>query len=160
MTALCPRCSTTLHRTANHPIEHSIALTIAALVLLIVMCTTTLMSVQTAGIAHSAYLLSGPEELVRRDMSSLAAVVVFVTLLAPFSKLIGTLYVLVRLHEASPPRHLRRVFAIAERLRPWSMIEVFVFGLFVAYVKLGDLVHHAGYRYLRVTSTHRRYDLG
>ena len=125
----------------SHPIEHSIALTLAALVLLIVMCTTTLMSVQTAGIAHSAYLLSGPEELVRRDMSSLAAVVVFVTLLAPFGKLIGTLYVLLRLHEASPPRHLRRVFVIAERLRPWSMIEVFVFGVFVAYVKLGDLVH-------------------
>ena len=107
------------------------------------MCTTTLMSVQTAGIAHSAYLLSGPEELVRHDMSSLAAVVVFVTLLAPFGKLIGTLYVLMRLHEAPPPRHLRRVFALAERLRPWSMIEVFVFGVFVAYVKLGDLVHIA-----------------
>ena len=100
MTAACSRCSTTLHRTTHHPIEHSIALTIAALVLLIVMCTTTLMSVQTAGIAHSAYLLSGPEELVRRDMPSLAAVVVFVTLLAPFGKLIGTLYVLLRLHEA------------------------------------------------------------
>ncbi len=140
-TAACSRCSTTLHRATGHPIEHSIALTLAALVLLIVMCTTTLMSVQTAGIAHSAYLLSGPEELVRRDMSSLAAVVVFVTLLAPFGKLIGTLYVLMRLHEAAPPRHLRRVFVLAERLRPWTMIEVFVFGVFVAYVKLGDLVH-------------------
>ena len=29
---------------------------------------------------------------------------------------------------------------MAEKLRPWSMIEVFVFGVFVAYVKLGDLV--------------------
>ena len=141
MTATCSRCSTTLHRATGHPIEHSIALTLAALVLLIVMCTTTLMSVQTAGIAHSAYLLSGPEELVRRDMSSLAAVVVFVTLLAPFGKLIGTLYVLMRLRESAPPRHLRRVFVLAERLRPWTMIEVFVFGVFVAYVKLGDLVH-------------------
>ena len=74
-------------------------------------------------------------------MSALAAVVVFVTVLAPFGKLIGTLYVLIRLHEAAPPRHLRRVFVLAERLRPWSMIEVFVFGVFVAYVKLGDLVH-------------------
>ena len=47
---------------------------------------------------------------------------------------------LIRVHERTPPRHLRRVFAIAERLRPWSMIDVFVFGVFVAYVKLGDLV--------------------
>ena len=68
-------------------------------------------------------------------------VVVFVTVIAPFGKLIGTLYVLVRMQEAAPPRHLRRVFRLSEQLRPWSMIEVFVFGVFVAYVKLGDVVH-------------------
>ena len=140
MTAYCERCSTILHRTTTRPIDRSIALTIAALVLLTVMCTATLMSVQTAGIAHSAYLLSGPAELAQRNMAVLAIVVVFVTMLAPFGKLLGTLYVLVRLHERMPPSHLRRVFAIAEQLRPWSMIEVFVFGVFVAYVKLGDLV--------------------
>jgi paraquat-inducible protein A len=141
MTAYCERCSTVLHRTKTHPLGHSIALTIAALVLLLVMCTTTLMSVQTAGIGHSAYLLSGPAELVQRGMAPLAAVVVFVTVLAPAGKLIGTLYVLLRLREAAPSHHLRRIFALAERLHPWSMIEVFVFGVFVAYVKLGDLVH-------------------
>jgi paraquat-inducible protein A len=140
MTAICARCSTVLHRTTGHPIDHSIALTLSALVLLIVMCTTTLMSVQTAGIALTANLFSGPIELVRRNMAELAAVVVFVTVLAPLGKLTGTLYVLIRLHEARPPPHLRKVFALAERLRPWSMIEVFVFGVFVAYVKLGDLV--------------------
>ena len=140
MTAYCERCPTILHRTTAHPVDHSIALTFAALALLTIMCSATLMSVQTAGIAHTAYLLSGPAELVHRNMAALAAVVVFVTMLAPFGKLLGTLYVLIRLHEAAPPRHLRRIFALAEQLRPWSMIEVFVFGVFVAYVKLGDLV--------------------
>ena len=66
--------------------------------------------------------------------------VVFVTVVAPFGKLLGTLYVLVGLRMAHPPRHLRRVFVLVERLTPWSMIEVFVFGVLVAYVKLGDLV--------------------
>ena len=73
-------------------------------------------------------------------MLSLAAVVVFVTLLAPFGKLIGTLYVLLRLHETPATAPSSRV-RHRQRLRPWSMIEVFVFGVFVAYVKLGDLVH-------------------
>jgi len=139
-TARCARCSTTLHRAARHPLEHNVALTLGALVLLVIMCTTTLMSVETSGITLTAGLFSGPEELVRRDMAELAAVVVFVTVLAPFGKLIGTLYVLIRLRERHPPRHLRRVFALVEKLRPWSMIEVFVFGVFVAYVKLGDVV--------------------
>ena len=140
MSARCTRCPTTLCHTNTHAFDQSIALTVTALVLVAVMCTTTLMSVQTAGIAHSAYLLSGPEELAQRNMASLGIVVLFVTVLAPIAKLLCTLYVLLRLHEARPPRHLRRVFALAERLRPWSMIEVFVFGVFVAYVKLGDLV--------------------
>jgi paraquat-inducible protein A len=73
-------------------------------------------------------------------MAALAVVVVFVTVLAPFGKLAGTLYVLIRLRERSPPNHLGRVFVLAEKLRPWSMIEVFVLGVLVAYVKLGDLV--------------------
>jgi paraquat-inducible protein A len=140
MTARCVRCPTTLRRTSSHRLDHIIALSVAAFTLLVVMCTTNLMSVETSGIKRTADLFSGPEELVRQNMAALGAVVVFVTVLAPLVRLSGTLYVLIRAHERTPPRHLRRVFAIAERLRPWSMIEVFVFGVFVAYVKLGDLV--------------------
>jgi paraquat-inducible protein A len=141
MSARCTRCPTTLHRVGTHPPDYSIALTVAALVMLSIMSATMLMNVQTAGIMHQAGLLSGPVELVHRGMGGLAAVVVFVTLVAPFGKLIATLYVLIRMQEAAPPGHLRRVFRLAEQLRPWSMIEVFVFGVFVAYVKLGDVVH-------------------
>jgi paraquat-inducible protein A len=140
MTAQCARCPTTLRRTSSHRLDHIIALTVAAFVLLVVMCTTSLMSVETSGIKRTADLFSGPQELVRQNMAALGAVVVFVTVLAPLARLTGTLYVLIRVHERTPPRHLRRIFALAERLRPWSMIEVFVFGVFVAYVKLGDLV--------------------
>lgn len=116
------------------------ALTLAALILLVILCTTTLMNVQTAGIRLTAGLFSGPAELVRRNMPELAIVIVFVTVLAPFVRLSCILYVLLRLREAEPPRHLRHAFALAEELRPWSMVEVFVLGVFVAYVKLGGLV--------------------
>src|SRR5277367_4653172 len=84
MVARCERCGTTLHHSAVHAIDYSIALTAAALVLLIIMCVTTLMSVQTAGIKLHAGLFSGPAELVARNMAVLAVVVVFVTVLAPF----------------------------------------------------------------------------
>ena len=140
MSAGCVRCPTILRRTSAHRIDHIIALTSAAFILLIVMCSTTLMSVETSGIKRAADLFSGPEELVRQNMGELAAVIIFVTVVAPLIRLLGILYVLIRLHERRPPNHLRRVFAWAERLRPWSMLEVFVFGVFVAYVKLGDLV--------------------
>ena len=140
MTAGCVRCPTILRRTSAHRIDHIVALTLSAFVLLVVMCTTQLMSVEKAGIKRVADLFSGPEELVRQNMGELAAVIIFVTVVAPLIRLVGMLYVLIRLHERSQPRHLRVIFALCERLRPWSMLEVFVFGVFVAYVKLGDLV--------------------
>ncbi len=140
MSARCARCATTLRRTSKHRLDHLAALTLAAFILLVVMGSTRLMSVQTAGIFHTANLFSGPQELVHRGMAELAAVVLFVTVLAPFARLISMIYVLARAHETSPPPHLRRIFAWAEKLRPWSMIDVFVFGVFVAYVKLGALV--------------------
>jgi len=139
-TARCGRCPTILRRTSRHRIDHMIALVSAAFVLLVIMCSTTLMSVETSGIRRTADLFSGPQELVRQNMGELAVVIIFVTVLAPLIRLVGMLYVLIRSRERTPPRHLRRIFAVAERLRPWSMLEVFVFGVFVAYVKLGDLV--------------------
>ena len=75
-------------------------------------------------------------------MAALAAVVVFVTVGRAARQACSARSTCCSgLREARPPHHLRRVFVLAERLRPWSMIEVFVFGVFVAYVKLGDLVH-------------------
>ncbi len=139
-TAHCERCGTALRKARRHTLEHSLALTVAALILLAVMCTTTLMTVSTSGIVHGAGIFSGPLELQQRGMTSLAVVVVFVTVAAPLAKLIGTIYVLLRIRELKPPPHLRRIFVWVERLTAWSMVEVFVLGVFVAYVKLGDLV--------------------
>jgi len=139
--ASCSRCNTVLRRARTDPLGRGIALTFTSLVLIGILCTTTLLTVETAGITLQAGLFSGPDELSRRGMGELAVAVLFTTLIAPVGKLLATLYVLIGLRRSPPPGHLRAVFVWVERLRPWSMIEVFVFGVFVAYVKLGDLVH-------------------
>ncbi|MGH7188059.1 MAG: paraquat-inducible protein A, partial [Acetobacteraceae bacterium] len=138
--ARCVRCNTTLGSRRRNTLEPALALALAALVLLIITATTTLMRVEESGIVHLADLITGPEELLRRGMPGLAAAVVFTTLLAPFAKLCGTIYVLTLLHLPKPPRHVRRVFLLVRRLGPWSMAEVLLLGAFVAYVKLQALV--------------------
>ena len=47
MTAQCVRCPTSLRRTSAHRPDHIAALAVAAFVLLVVMCSTNLMSVET-----------------------------------------------------------------------------------------------------------------
>ena len=101
----------------------------------------SLMTVSTAGMTRNANLFSGPEGMGRSGLWPLSVVVLFTTVAAPTLKLAAMTYVLAGLRMARPPRHIRRVYAWVEHLRPWSMIEVYLLGVFVAYTKLIDLVH-------------------
>nr|WP_254066649.1 paraquat-inducible protein A [Acidisoma sp. S159] len=139
--ASCPRCHTMLRRTHPDSLNRALAMTMAALSLFGVACLMPLMSVSTAGISLSADLFTGPERLQQRGIWELALIVLFTTVAAPFLKLLGMAYVLIGLKMSRPPRHLRRVFGWIERLRAWSMVEVYLLGVFVAYVKLVDIVH-------------------
>ena len=140
-TARCLRCNAVLRRAHIDPLGRSLALHLAALALLGIACLMSLMTVSTAGMNLSADLFSGPHGLGRHGLWQLAAVVLFTTAVAPFLRLAGMAYVLLGLGLRRPPRHLRRVFAWLEHLRPWSMVEVYLLGVFVAYVKLVDMVH-------------------
>ncbi len=138
--ARCVRCGTVLRGHRRNTIEHALALACAALVLLGVTASATMMTVRSAGIVHQADLIAGPEELAHRGMYSLALAVVFTSLIAPLAKLAGTVYALGLLQTRHPPRHIRRVFLFVRKLTPWSMSEVLLLGAFVAYVKLQALV--------------------
>jgi paraquat-inducible protein A len=137
----CVRCGTGLRRTRRDPLNRSLALNAAALVLFAVVWLAMLMEVSTAGIVHSTTLTSGPLELVRHGLWPLALVVAFTTAIAPVVKFGGTLYVLVGLRLPRLPPNLRGVFLFARKMAIWSMLEVLLLGVFVAYTKLGDLVH-------------------
>ena len=137
----CGRCGTLLRATRAEPMDHCLALTAAALVLLGVLWLAMLMKVSTAGIVHETTLNSGPLELVERGLWPLALAVAFTTAFAPLVRLSGMLYVLVGLKMPVMPPNLRGVFRLALRLKTWAMLEVLLLGVFVAYTKLGDLVH-------------------
>ena len=140
-TARCLRCGAVLRRAHHDPLGRALALHLAALAMLGVAGLMSLMTVSTGGMDLSADLLSGPRGLHRHGLWELALVVAFTTAVAPLLRLAGMAWVLLGLGLRRPPRHLRRLFARIEHLRPWSMVEVYLLGVFVAYVKLVDLVH-------------------
>jgi paraquat-inducible protein A len=138
--AHCLRCEATLRHTRRDPLGLPLALNLTALVLFLIAASSTLMTVSSAGQVHVADLFSGPITLEQDGMWELALVVLFTTAAAPLAKLACMLYVLIGLRLARPPRHIRTVFSWVEHLRPWSMVEVYLLGVFVAYAKLGALV--------------------
>jgi paraquat-inducible protein A len=138
---VCNQCRVPLRRLQRNPSGRCLATTLTALICFAIACTMPLMSVSTSGMTLAADLFSGPKRLDQQGVWELAVVVLFTTVAAPFLKLVGTAYVLIGLRMHNPPHHLRAVFAWEERLRPWAMVEVYLLGVFVASVKLVDIVH-------------------
>jgi paraquat-inducible protein A len=140
MRSNCLRCGTVLRRTRRDPLNRGLALNFAALALFAIVWTAMLMKVSTAGIMHETSLISGPMELVRQGLWPLAIAVGFTTGLAPLAKFAGTIYVLIGLRAPRPLPNLRGVFRLVRWIAVWSMIEVLLLGVFVAYTKLGSIV--------------------
>lgn len=137
--AVCLRCDAVLRHTRINPLMLPAALNLSALILFAVAGTLTVMSVSTAGQQRAAGLVSGPAELQVYGLWELSVVVLATTFVAPLARVLCMLTVLLGLRMARPPTELRAIFAWVERLRPWSMIEIYMLGLFVAYVRLSDM---------------------
>jgi paraquat-inducible protein A len=139
--ATCPVCDAHLRHTRADPFTLPLALNFAALVMLAVGGFFTLLSVSTAGQRHSANLLTGPEELRTFGLWELSVVVLITTFAAPLVRTLCLTSVLASLRLRIQLPGARLAYAWVEHLRPWSMIEIFLLGVLVAYVRLSAIVH-------------------
>jgi paraquat-inducible protein A len=137
--AECPRCGATLYRNTGRGIDHAIALNIAGLLLLAIANIFPFMSFKLEGREQISNLITGVMEFLDQGLWPLAVLVFSVTILIPFARLAGTLCVLIPVRLGRRPRYLPALFRIIELMHPWAMVEVFMLGVLVAYVKLTDL---------------------
>jgi paraquat-inducible protein A len=139
--ARCNRCNAELRRVWNDTLTRGLALNLAALGLLVIACTATLLTVSTFGMYRSATVFTGPMGFGQQNVWTLALVVAFMSALAPFLRLVLVSYVLLAFHIQRPPPHLHHAFRVAEKIRPWAMIDVYLLGVFVAVTELPSTVH-------------------
>ena len=137
--AVCLRCDAVLRHTRRDPLLLPLALNISALILFLLGATLTLMSVSTAGQQRAADLVTGPAELQQYGLWEISVVVLVTTVAAPLARVLCMLAVLLGLRLQRPPAELRAIYAWVEHLRPWSMVEIYLLGLFVAYVRLSAM---------------------
>ncbi len=137
--AVCLRCDAILRHTRHHPLLLPAMLNLSALVLFVVGSTLTIMSVTTGGQRRAADLVTGPAELNHYGLWELSIVVLVTTLGAPLARVLSMLTVFASLRLDRPPAFARTVFAWVRHLKPWSMIEIYLLGLFVAYVRLSGM---------------------
>ena len=136
MAVRCARCRAILLSIPANSLHRSLALTITGLVLIVVANTMPFMSLNIKGRFQQVSLITGDVALYDQGLWPLAALVLLTTVVAPALKLGALAYVLIGVRLPHPPPGLPVIFRWLERLRPWSMIEVYLLGVFVAYTKL------------------------
>lgn len=136
---LCERCDAHLARARPGGAERSLALTLCALALLAIAASTPIMDLGYEGRTRRAHLMTGILHLWRDGFEPLAVLIAITSVAAPLLGLVGLLAVVLPLHLGRPHRYLAPLYRWLLVMRPWSMIEVYLLGLLVAYVKLSQL---------------------
>ena len=139
--AHCSRCNAVLRRRRVDPVGRSLALAITGLLLFALAFSLPFMDVEVGGRDRVTTMLTGPYELEQQGVWELGIAVLVTTLFAPLARLGALTYVLLGMRLRHPPRHLFTVFRWIEWVSPWSMIEVFLLGVFVAYTRLVAIAH-------------------
>ena len=138
-TAKCTRCGATLYQERKNSMDRTLALAFTGLVLFVISNVFPFMSFKLEGRSQDNPLISGVAEMYHADLWGLSTIVLMMSIIFPLAKLVGILYVLIPLKMNKRPWMLAKSFRMLDVLHPWGMTEVYMLGVFVAYVKLSDL---------------------
>ncbi|HEY7772627.1 MAG TPA: paraquat-inducible protein A [Marinagarivorans sp.] len=136
---VCSRCQHPLSFGYGHWREKTAALVITGVVLFIVSNCFVFLGLKVGAFYHESNLLSGVWALVAHDHIPLA-VLVFVTIfLFPLFELFALSYLVLPCYWGVRLPYQITIFRWFSKAAPWSMLEIFLLGVLVTSVKLGDM---------------------
>ncbi|MEP6701842.1 MAG: paraquat-inducible protein A [Betaproteobacteria bacterium] len=128
-----------MYRRTTGSIDRSLALTLAAVVLMVIANSLPIASIEVRGEHVQTTLLGAVQALWDEGRDAVAALVFATTVLAPSIELSAMLYMLVPIRLGRVPPHLAVAFRVAPMAREWGLIDVFMLGVVVSLIKLGNL---------------------
>lgn len=137
--AFCRRCGANLATAHHRTVERALALHLAALVLFVMSHILPFMTFELEGRELTSRLWQGAVALADAGMWPLGGLVLLLASVVPGIKIVLGLWVLFAAHQGRGGRGVALGFRWLLRLKPWSMMEVFLLGVIVAFVKLSDL---------------------
>lgn len=136
----CPRCGTHLHLRKPGSIEGTLALMAAAAALYIPSHLLPIMTVMELGKVTHHTIIGGMMSFWESGAYPIAIVIFTASILIPLLKIAALLWLCAAATgKAHPsPDALGRVYLVTELLGRWSMIDIFVVGIMVSVVQLGN----------------------
>lgn len=136
----CPRCGSHLHLRKSNSIQRTVALMIAAATLYIPANLLPIMTVVELGDVTENTIVGGMLTFWRSGAYPIAIVIFTASIVIPLLKIVALTWLCLaatgKLHPS--PSMLGRVYWFTELMGRWSMVDIFVVGILVALVQLGN----------------------
>jgi len=135
----CRRCGASLGLARHASFDLPLALALGGLVMLLVAHTNDIMVIDIQGQLRSTTLWEAAWTLYDEGAWFMCGLVLFTTLLNPLVEMAAVAWVLLPLRAGQEPPGFDIVLRAMQAVRPWVMVEVFMLGVLVAFVKLNGL---------------------
>jgi len=132
----CSRCKTQLEHSAGKSLNATLACSAAILLLLIAAWTAPFLTASALGATRTSFLPMSVYVVWRDGAPLLALLVGLFVLTFPLIRFGALTAVLLALRLGRRPRWLRPAFRICNALQVWAMLDVFLLGLIVAFLRL------------------------
>ena len=137
--AYCPRCNYLLAAHRPHALAMVFAFAVSGLLFLLLSTAFPFLGFSASGQERTVTLLQSIAILVTEGLPSLAAIVFVSIVMIPAAFLIGAVYVssALKMNRLLPGTVMMLRWMLM--LMPWSMAEIFLIGILVAFVKIVTL---------------------
>lgn len=136
----CPRCGSPLHTRKPNSIQRTVALMLAAAALYIPANVLPIMTIVELGTVDEATIIAGMITFWKSGAYPIAIVIFTASILIPLLKIVALTWLcLAASGKLNPsPGMLAKIYWFTELLGRWSMVDIFVVGILVALVQLGN----------------------
>jgi paraquat-inducible protein A len=135
----CRRCGATLGLARHATFELPLSLALAGLAALAIAHLNDVLLIDIQGQVREATLWQAAWTLYDEGAWFMCGLVLFTTLINPLVEMGAVVYVLLPLRSGQQPPGVGMVLRAMQAVRPWVMVEVFMLGVLVAFVKLNGL---------------------
>jgi paraquat-inducible protein A len=137
--ARCNSCGHVLLRNPRGGLDRPIALYTTALILLVLANAFPFLTLDISGREEITTIFGASVGLYRAGMGELAVVVLITSILGPALLISSCLYVLLSVRFNKPLPAVRPALSWVSQLEPWGMLDVFMLGVLVSFVKLAGM---------------------
>ena len=136
--ASCPRCATELRRRHEDSLNRTLALAVAAGILLIIANTVPMIGLTAVGYESFTTVVGGAVKLWKNNEEAVALLVFFAAALMPVLQISLLLVVLIGARCKRPPAWIGGLLRYRAFTAKWSMLDVMMLGVLVALTKIAE----------------------